>query len=192
MGLLPAPFRRPVDVRVIRMIDHVRDTESRPDIYVGDDAAMLCRMLESEWPDTPGEPHPVFVYDREKLMMDSRYGTVFVYLVSSPKTVADTDFRTVDRTPRLAIKLACRSRDLMFRWARVIESIMQSFRRSMRTWGPYSYLEVINERPDNSADGWYAYTYDVKLTGFHIPLVGSGLYKACDPCEYHDYDQGGL
>lgn len=159
------------------MIDHVMDTESAPDIYVGDDAAMLCRMLEEDWPDTPGEPRPSFAYDREKYMMDSRYGSVFVYLVSSPKSVADIDFRTVDRTPRLAIKLACRSRDLMFRWARIIESILQSHRRSMNRFSPYQYLEVTNERPDNSADGWYSYTYDIKLTGYHVPIRSDGLFK---------------
>lgn len=174
------------------MIDHAWDTESRPDIYVGDDAAMLCRMLETDWPDTPGEPRPVIICDREKLMMDSRYGTVFVYLISSPKTVSDTDFRTADRMPRLGVKLACRSRELMFRWARIIESIFQSYRRSMRTWGPYTYLEVTNEHPDNSSDGWYAYTYDVKLTGFHIPFLRSGLYKSRDSCECHDENSGGF
>lgn len=174
------------------MLDHVYDTESEPSIYVNDDAKMLCDMLAEDWPATPGEPRPTFVYEREKLMMDSRYGNVFVYLVSSPKNIADTDFRTVDRTPRLAIKLACRSRDLMFRWARIIESILQSHRRAMRAVGPYTYLEVINERPDNNADGWYAYTYDVKLTGFHIPIRGNGLYKLDCGCERYDSNEEGF
>lgn len=173
----------------MRMIDHVGDTERMPDIYVGDDAKLICDLLEREWPDTPGEPHPTFVYDREKLMMDSRYGTVFVYLLSSQKTIADTDFRTVDRIPRVSIKLACRSRDLMFRWARIIESILLSHRRAMKAISPYTFLEITAEKPDNSADGWYAFTFDLKLTGFHIPIVSSGVYKA-DP-GYDRYDPNG-
>lgn len=174
------------------MIDHVYDTEKEPEIYVGDDARLICDMLDREWPATPGEPRPTFMYEREQLMMDSRYGSIFVYLVSSQKSVADTDFRTVDRTPRLAVKLACRSRDLMFRWARITESILQSHRRAMHAISPYTYLEVTNERPDNSADGWYTYTYDIKLTGFHIPIRGSGLYKPACGYDCYDAHQGGL
>lgn len=167
------------------MIDHVYDTESEPSIYIGDDAAMICDMLRNDWPDTPGEPHPVFVYDRESAIMDSRYGSVFVYLVSSGKSIADTDYRTVDRMPRLAVKLSCRSRDLMFRWGRIIESILQSRRRGMRCISPYTFLEITNERPDNSSDGWYSYTFDIKLTGFHIPVRSSG-FKPYGGLEMHD------
>ncbi len=158
-------------------MDHVGDTEAMPDIYIGDDAKLICDLLEREWPDTPGEAHPTFIYDREKMFYDSRYGTVYVYLVSSQKTVADTDFRTVDRTPRVSIKLACRSRDLMFRWSRITESILLSHRRAMRAISPYTFLEIVSERPDNSAEGWYSFDIDVKLTGYHIPIVGSGVYK---------------
>ena len=172
-------------------MDHVMDTEARPAIYFGDDAKLLCDILAEDWPDTPGEPRPQFVYEREKLMMDSRYGSVFVYLISSQRMVSDTDFRTADRMPRLAIKLSCRSRELMFRWARIIESILQSRRRAMRAVSPYTYLEVTNERPDNSADGWYTYTYDIKLTGYHVPILGSGVFKPSRGYDGYDEIHGG-
>lgn len=173
-------------------MDHVGDTESAPELYFSDDARMICEMLEKDWPDTPGEPHPAFIYDRERFIADSRFGSVFVYLVSSPVTIADTDYRTVDKTPRLALKLSCRSRDLCMKWVRILDSILMSRRRSMRRFGPYTFLEVSNIRPDNSADGWYSFTFDIKLTGFHIPVRGSGLYKPDCGCEYHDSNEGGF
>jgi len=173
------------------MLDHVADTESFPDLYVGDDAKLICDLLSREWPDTPGQPRPTFVYEREAYMMDSRFGTIFVYLVSSQKTISDTDYRTVDRSPRLGIKLSCRSRDLMFAWSRIIESILLAHRRSMRRISPYTFLELTSERPDNNADGWYSYNFDIKLTGYHIPIHGSGYKPPGCSQSYDDY-QGGL
>lgn len=143
--------------------------------FFTDDAELISGLIGREWSLGPGE-NPVIVYKPESYFVQSRIGSIYVYPVSYPNSIASTDYRSVQRIGYVGIKMSVRDRDRMYAWGEELYRILLENRRSpiLRRNG-YTFLEITSDKPTPDLSGWYSWTFDIKLTGYHRPVVSDGF-----------------
>jgi len=152
--------------------------------YFNDDPKFIADLLSNNWDTFPLEK-PVIAYTPEQWMTSAKYAFIYVYQVSRYNSVSSTDYRTIQRTSFVAIRLSCPNRNSFFTYMDHIQKLIFAHRRiGQKRLHGYTYLEIINDRVVNDLSGWYTGTMDVKLTSYNYPVEsdGFGLDKCCD-CE---------
>ena len=143
--------------------------------YFNDDPRFLAEMLDKHWDTYPLEK-PVIAYKPETWMTSARNAFIYVYQISRYNSVSTADYRTLQRTSFLAVRLSCPNRESFFAYMDNIYKIVLAHRRiGQKNLHGYTYLEIINDRVVNDLSGWYTGTMDVKLTSYNYPVESSGF-----------------
>lgn len=154
--------------------------------YFNDDVKFIAELLQDNW-DTFSESSqekPVISYDPNQWQTSARSGGfIYVYQISRYNSVATMDYRTLQRTVFLALRLTAPHRDMLYRLVDEVYKIIMAFRRTgqAKLFG-YTYMEIINDRIDNGMTGWYTDTMDLKLTCYNYPIDSDG-FGIPDECE---------
>jgi len=149
--------------------------------YFNDDPRFIAEMLDDNWDTFPLEK-PVITYLPDQWMTSARHAFIYVYQVSRYNSVSSTDYRTIQRTSFVAIRLNCPNRESFFAYFDHIYQIILAHRRiGQAKLHGYTYMEVINDRVINDLSGWYTGTMDVKLTSYNYPVESDG-FGMCDKC----------
>lgn len=150
------------------------DEPVREHLYT-DDVRMICDMIEDEWA-LGADDRPEITYIPEDSMVDARQGMIFVYMVSRRNTPSTIDYRTLQRSTRIAIKMSTRHRDTMFEWSDELYRILMANRRTgKKRLNGNTYLEVLGDRPMQDLSGWYSTTFDIQLTSYATPIRSAGF-----------------
>lgn len=140
-----------------------------------DDAGLIGEMLKRDWELGVGK-EPTIAYKPESYMMNARYGAIYIYQISRNTQINTTDYRTLQVTSHVGIKIASNFRENHFEICEEVKRILMTNRRGgKRKLGGYTYLEINNERFSNDLVGWYTTTIDIKLTSFNTPLRSPGF-----------------
>lgn len=143
--------------------------------FFTDDAKLISDLISEKWSLGQGE-NPVVVYKPESYFVQSRTGSIFVYPVSYPNSIASTDYRSIQRIGYVSIKMSTRDRKRMFAWGEELYRILQENRRSpILQRNGYTFLEITSDKPTPDLSGWYSWTFDLKLTGYHRPIESDGF-----------------
>lgn len=152
-----------------------------------EDERIVCDLLKSQWSLGPSGPVPVFAYLPESFLMNAgRTGSVYVYPVSATEEPSSTDYSTVKRVAYVAVRLSNRGRDQHFAEAREVRRILAANRRLGQSrdgkgnLGWYTYLEVTGIRRATDLSGWYATTFEIRLTTYNLPFRSAGLGPETD------------
>lgn len=147
----------------------------RETLLFTDEAAVIADMLRDEWSLGPSEV-PNIEYIPEKAVQNARVGAIFVYVVSTSNRQSTTDYRTIDKTVHLNIKLDNRTRDNHFKMGQEIYRILMANRRIGRRHNMgNSYLEVNNHRTLPNEVGWYTTIFDVTFVAHNVSLISAGF-----------------
>lgn len=140
-----------------------------------DEPRMIAEYLRDQWSLGPDDT-PTIAYVPEEYMTSARVAFIYVYQVSRYNSVSTTDYRTLQRTSFLAIRLNTRFRHKLFDYMQEVYRILMGIRRKgCSGLGGYTYFEVINDRVQNDLTGWYTATMDVKLTSYAYPIRSAGF-----------------
>ena len=148
-------------------------------LYFNDDVKFIANLLDRNW-NTFNEfdqEKPVISYDPNQWMTSARHGGfIYVYQISRYNSIATTDYRTLQRTVFLALRITAPQRDMLYRMADQVFRIIFAFRRTgqAKLYG-YTYMEIINDRISNELTGWYTDTMDIKLTCYNYPIKSAGF-----------------
>jgi hypothetical protein len=143
--------------------------------FYSDDCQLIYDLLQKDW-NLDDDVKPTMSYQPEAYMMNARAGAIYIYPVSRQQTVSSTDYRTLQRTTMLGIKLSTRTRERQFSWGQEIYRILMANRRAGQDGlKGYSYIEVLNDRQSTDLSGWYSTTFDVKLITYVLPIVSGGF-----------------
>ncbi len=143
--------------------------------FFRDDVAVITDMLKNQWSLGP-EDTPVISYSMEGMMVDARKAYVYVYHVSRYNSISSTDYHTLQRTSFIDIRVSTRARPKLYMYAQEIYRIIYANRRV----GPdklngYTWMEITNDRLDNSAQGWYSVLFSIKLVSYCYPIYSPGF-----------------
>lgn len=142
-----------------------------------DEPKLIADMLRDNWSLGPDDT-PTIAYIPEEYMTSARVAFIYVYQVSRYNSVSSTDYRTLQRTSFIAIRLNTRFRHKLFAYMDEIYRIIMNHRRvGQDELKGYTYLEIINDRIQNDLSGWYTATMDVKLTSYNYPIKSAGFGK---------------
>lgn len=147
--------------------------------YFNDDVRFMAELLQDNW-DTFSEGNqeaPVITYDPKQWQTSARHGGyIYVYQISRYNSVVTMDYRTIQRTVFLALRLTAPHRDQLYRLVDEVYRIIFAFRRTgqAKLFG-YTYMEIINDRISNELTNWYTDTMDIKLTCYNYPISSSGF-----------------
>ena len=140
-----------------------------------DDAQIIGEMLKRDWSLGPGK-EPTIAYKPESYMMNARYGAIYIYQISRNTQITSSDYRTVQLTSHVGLKISCNFRENHFEICEEIKRILVANRRAgKKRLGGYTYLEINNERFSNDLVGWYTTTIDIKMVSFNTPLRSAGF-----------------
>lgn len=140
-----------------------------------DEPRMIAEMLRDQWSLGP-EDTPTIAYVPEEYMTSARVAFIYVYQVSRYNSISTTDYRTLQRTSFLAIRLNTRFRHKLYEYMDEIYRIAMANRRlGQKSLRGYTYFEIINDRIQNDLSGWYTATMDLKLTSYNYPLRSAGF-----------------
>lgn len=143
-----------------------------------DEPRMIAEMLRDNWSLGPDDI-PTIAFVPEEYMTSANVAFIYVYQISRYNSVSTTDYRTIQRTSFLAIRMNTRFRHKAFEYMQEIYRIIMSHRRiGQPNLGGYTYMEIINDRMQNDVSGWYITTMDVKLTSYAYPLKTAGFGKS--------------
>lgn len=145
--------------------------------FFTDDVALIYHLLQDNW-SLDKDTMPTMAYKPEAYMMGSRVGSVYVYPISRQNTVSSTDYRTIQRTAVIGVKLANRNRERHFEWGQEIYRIVMANRRAaFDNLNGYYYIELTGDRQSTDLSGWYTTTFDLKLTTYVLPIKSAGFGK---------------
>lgn len=140
-----------------------------------DEPAMIAEMLRENWSLGP-EDTPTIAYVPEEYMTSARVALIYVYQVSRYNSISTTDYRSLQRTSFIAVRLNTRFRNKLFEFMQEVYRIIMANRRlGQKELGGYTYMEIINDRVQNDLSGWYTATMDVKLTSYAYPIQSAGF-----------------
>lgn len=154
--------------------------------YFNDDVKFMAELLDKNW-DTFSkykQEKPVISYDPNQWMTSAKHGGfIYVYQISRYNSMSTTDYRTLQRTVFLALRMTAPHRDQLYRLVDEVYRIVYAFRRTgqAKLFG-YTYMEIINDRISNDMTNWYTDTMDIKLTCYNYPIESDG-YGIPDPYE---------
>lgn len=142
-----------------------------------DEPKMIADMLRDNWSLGPDDT-PTIAYVPEEYMTSARVAFIYVYQISRYNSVSSTDYRTLQRTSFIAIRLNTRFRHKMFEYMQEIYRIIMNHRRvGQEKLGGFTFMEIINDRIQNDLSGWYTATMDVKLVSYNYPVNSAGFGK---------------
>lgn len=140
-----------------------------------DEPRMIAEMLRDQWSLGPDDI-PTIAYVPEEYMTSARIAFIYVYQVSRYNSVSTTDYRALQRTSFLAIRINTRFRNKLFEYMDEVYRIAMANRRlGQDKLGGFTYFEVINDRVQNDLSGWYTATMDIKLTSYNYPVKSPGF-----------------
>lgn len=140
-----------------------------------DEPRMIANMLRDNWSLGPDDI-PTIAYVPEEYMTNARIAFIYVYQVSRYNSVSSTDYRSLQRTSFLAVRINTRFRHKLFEYMDEIYRIIMAHRRiGQRGLKGFTFMEVINDRVQNDLNGWYIATMDIKLTSYNYPIRSAGF-----------------
>lgn len=140
-----------------------------------DDAEMLADLIRREWALGPGK-EPSIAHDPKQVATSARYASIFVYLLNRSNRIASTDYRTLERTAYLGIRVDASIRDNFLEVLQEIYRIIAANRRGgKRRLGGYTFMELTSERFANDLQGFYSCTLDVRVESFNTPIYSAGF-----------------
>lgn len=143
--------------------------------FFPDDVAMVTEMLKREW-SLGLSMLPVISYDQQGLYADARESYVFVYHVSGYNSISSTDYRSMQATTFLGIKVSCPFRKQLYTTIREIYRILLANRRAgPKKLNGYTYFEIISHHLDEGELGWYSGTIDLKMISYCRPVYSPGF-----------------
>jgi len=145
-------------------------------LFFTDDAAVIAKLLRDEWSLGP-ENTPNIMYVPETYVVNSRVGSIYVYVAGAPRMkISTTDYRTLDKSVKVNIKLDTRFRETHFKWGQEIMRIILANRRlGRRGQVGANYLELTNYRPLPNESGWYTTVFEVVLTYHNMAIRSAGF-----------------
>ena len=146
-------------------------------VLASDDVGCIAKILKDDW-SLPPYDTPVIDYVPEAVMAYAMPAYIYVYQVSRYNSISSTDYRTLQRNSFIGIRISTRSRDKLYLYLDEVYRILMANRRA----GPqylnhYTYMEAINDHIDNSANGWYSATVDVKMISYCFRIKSPGFGK---------------
>lgn len=146
-------------------------------VLASDDVGCIAKILKDDW-SLPPYDTPVIDYIPEAVMAYAMPAYIYVYQVSRYNSISSTDYRTLQRNSFIGIRISTRSRDKLYLYLDEVYRILMANRRA----GPqylnhYTYMEAINDHIDNSANGWYSATVDVKMISYCFRIKSPGFGK---------------
>lgn len=139
-----------------------------------DEPRMIAEMLRDNWSLGPDDI-PTIAYVPEEYMTSANVAFIYVYQISRYNSVSTTDYRTIQRTSFLAIRMNTRFRHKLFQYMDEIYRIIMAHRRiGQKGLKGFTFMEVINDRIQNDVSGWYIATMDIKLTSYNYPVRSAG------------------
>lgn len=145
-----------------------------------DEPRMIAEYLRTNWSLGPDDT-PTIAYVPEEFMTSARVAFIYVYQVSRYNSLSSTDYRTIQRTSYLAVRLNTRFRHKLYEYMQEVYRILMGIRRmGQKGLGGYTYFEIINDRVQNDQKGWYTATMDVKLVSYAYPLMSPGFGSKWD------------
>lgn len=143
--------------------------------FATDDAAMLADILRREWALGPGR-EPSISHDPRQLATSARYASIFVYLLNRSSRISTTDYRTLERTAYLGIRVDASQRENLFDVHQEVYRILLANRRGGKSrLGGYTYMEITSDRFSNDLQGFYSCTTDVRMVSFNTPIYSAGF-----------------
>lgn len=153
------------------------DEPMRETWLYSDDVRLITNLIKDQW--SIGYDNPLNIdYEPEQFWVQGRIGNVFVYHISRDNRISTVDYRTLQRTSRIGIRVANRFRKNHFQWCDEVYRILMANRRLGKGRGnlcTYTYLEVTGDRSFNDLSGWYVTTFDVNLISYNTPLMTAGM-----------------
>lgn len=155
----------------------VTTTPIKESVLFSDEPRMIAELLREEWSLGPDDT-PTIAYIPEEYMTSARVAFIYVYQISRYNSVSSTDYRTLQRTSFLAIRINTRFRQKLYEYMQEIYRIAMANRRlGQSRLGGFTYFEVINDRVQNDLSGWNSATMDIKLISYNYPLNSAGFGK---------------
>lgn len=142
-----------------------------------DDAELIYNLLVDQWSLDPWDT-PEIRYEPEAMMVNARNGLIFISSMSQSTSIASIDYGSVTQTGYVSIRLSSRFKTDHFRWRNEIWRILMANRRLGRPdgrLGNYTFMEVTRTNRLTDLSGWYVSVFDVRLTGYCIPIDSTGL-----------------
>lgn len=143
--------------------------------FATDDAAMIADLLRRDWALGPGR-EPSIAHDPSQLVTSARYAAIYVYLLNRSNRISTVDYRTMERTAYIGIRVDASIRDNFMDVCQEVYRILLANRRGGKCrLGGYTYLEITADRQPNDTQGFYSCTIDIKLTSFNTPIYSAGF-----------------
>lgn len=150
------------------MPDEIEETR-----FFRDDVQTITDILRDEW---SLDIMPVISYDQEGLIRDARLGYIFVYNTSNYGSISSTDYRTIQKTTYLGIRISCRARAQIYNYVNEVYRILMKYRRAgFRQLNDTTFFEVTGYRLDQGELGWYSASMDIKMVGYTVPIKSDGF-----------------
>lgn len=143
--------------------------------FIPDYAKLLADLIWNEWSLGP-ENIPTVTYEVESEMVSARLGNIHVYQMTGSSAQASIDYRNVNLTAYVGIKVSTRFRETYYEWVNEVYRILYAYRRAgPRKLKGMMFLDIINLKPQNDLSGWYAGTFDVRLVSHSRPIISAGF-----------------
>lgn len=144
-------------------------------MFFMDDVFVITKMLKDEWSLGPQDT-PVISFEMEGQLVDARKAYVYVYHVSRYNSMSSTDYNTLQRTSFIDIRVSTRARPKLYMYTQEIYRIIYANRRlGPHKLNGYTWIEITNDRPDNSAQGWYSVLLSLKMMSYCYPIFSPGF-----------------
>lgn len=153
-----------------------------------DDVSLVAQMLKDQWSLGPDQ-EPNIQFEPEAFMANSmtetgRNGLIYVYQLSRTNRVASTDYRTLERTSHISIRVSNRFRNIHYLWCDEVYRILLANRRlGNADLNGYTFLEINNDQQSNDLSGYYTTTFDIKLTCYASPIRSHGFSRPVHLCD---------
>ena len=141
-----------------------------------DESRLIGKMIIDNWSLGP-QNTPNVCYMNDQLYIDGRVGVIQVYVVShSTRGIGSVDYADVHRSATVSIKVENKFREIHYDWVEEVYRILYTNRRLDPDYlDGYLFIEVTGDHVAPNLLGWYSTTIDVRLTGYHRPVPGSGF-----------------
>lgn len=150
-------------------------TPEQETLLYADEPKMIAELLRDNWSLGPDDI-PTIAYNPEEYMTSARVAFIYVYRISRYNSISSTDYRTLQRTSFIAIRLNTRFRHKLIEYMNEVYRILMAHRRmGQKGLGGFTFFEVINDREQNDMSGWYSVTMDLKLTTYNCPILTDGF-----------------
>lgn len=143
--------------------------------FATDDAAMIADLLRRDWNLGPGK-EPSIGHDPSQQVTSARYAAIYVYLLNRSNRISTTDYRTLERTAYIGIRVSASLRNNFEEVLQEVYRILLANRRGgKRRLGGYTYLEITSDRFSNDLQGFYSCTLDIRLVSYNAPIYSAGF-----------------